>query len=603
MTMRFRQRTLLSVFFLALALLGAARTWSQELTSEERMKRDITFLASDECEGRGPGTKGLDKAAEFIAKTFKDSGLKPGGKAGYFQPFQISGGTSALDGDTLLKLQGPDDQKIELKLGKDFEVMGNSRSAKVSGPLVFAGHGVAAKDINFDDYKDLDVKGKIVVLIRRTPRPNDKKQLFDAGIEKKQALAEKKGALAVLLINDQGEAGDKLLPIQYAAGGSPNSLTTFHVSRAALEPVFKSALDTTITDIEKATDKDLKPQGAVLKGWSASLQCTVKRTPFDVKNVIGVVEGSGPLADETVVVGAHYDHLGYGGPASRAKGSKEIHHGADDNASGTTSVLELSRRFGAMKNREGRRIVFMTFSAEERGLLGSQHYCNKDPLFPLAKTIAMVNLDMVGRVQVDPKTKKDKLNVEGLGTGKGFEKLIDKFNDDFGFQLSKKQSGFGPSDHDSFCRKEIPVFFFWNGIHDDYHKPSDTSDKINVPGMKRIADLAEKVISHLANDPARPEFVKLASPTLPKGKLPKLGFRPGDYDDPKEGVEVAEIVAGGPADKGGFKVGDRIIEIAGQPVKSFSVYMVLMTKQKVGQEVEIGVLRDGKKLTLKAVPQ
>jgi hypothetical protein len=610
MSIRPSQRCIMPAFFLTALMLSAPLAWPQGPTSEERMRRDITFLASDECEGRGPGTKGLDKAADYIAKIFAESGLKPGGKEGYFQPFTIGGGATKLEGTTTLKLEGPNDQVIDLKLGNEFQVMGFSGSGKFSAPLVFAGYGIVAKEIGFDDFKDVDVAGKIVVLIRRTPRWGNKDMPFDgprrdghASLEKKQALAETKKAKAVLLVNDPSEAQDKLLSIDYAAGGALSSIPSMQVKRNVISMVLESALKKSLADIEKTIDKDLKPQSAALTGWTATLECNVKRTMVAVKNVIGVVEGSGPLADETVVVGAHYDHLGYGGFGSLAPNTKNIHHGADDNASGTTSVLELSRRFGAMKNREGRRIVFMTFSAEERGLLGSRHYCNKEPLFPLAKTISMVNLDMVGRLPEDEKTKKGKLIVEGLGTGKGFEKLIDKLNEDAGFQLNKKQGGFGPSDHDSFCRKDIPVFFFWNGTHKDYHKPSDTSDKINVPGMKRIADLAEKVIAHLASDPARPEFVKVAAPpATPKAKGPRLGIVP-DYEEGKEGLRVADVQAEGAAAKAGIKAGDVIIAIGGQAVKNINTYMVLMASQKSGQAVEIGVLRDGKKLTLKATPQ
>ena len=453
----------------------------------------------------------------------------------------------------MLKLEGPDKQTIELKLGKDFQVMGYSGSGKVSAPLVFAGHGITAKDINFDDYKDVDVAGKVVVLIRRTPRWNDKAKPFDgnrrdqhAGLEKKQGLAELKKAAAVILINDLTEAKDTLIPMAYASGGSQASIPALHVKRDQLDPIFKSALGKSILEIENETDKDLKPSSAPLKGWKATIECSVKRAGTPVKNVIGVLAGSGPLADETVVVGAHYDHLGYGGAGSRKPSSQAIHHGADDNASGSTSVMELARRFAAMPKREGRRIVFITFSGEERGLLGSRFYC-REPMFPLDKTVAMVNLDMVGRLKEDDPNKKGKLIVEGLGTGKGFEKMIDGFNAGFGFQLTKKQGGTGPSDHDSFYRKDIPVLFFWNGTHKEYHTPEDTSDLINVPGMKRIADLAEKAILQLASEPKRPEFVKVAGSTSPIGKTkgPRLGIVP-EYDDSKPGLLVSDVVAGAP---------------------------------------------------------
>lgn len=592
---------------LALLVLFGDRSWAQD-ASEERLRRDVTYLASDECEGRGVGTKGLDKASEYIARQFAEAGLLPGGVKGtYFQPFTVSG-SSKLDGPSSLSLKGPLGQTIQLKVGDHFQVMGLSGSGKVSAPLVFVGFGAVAKDIGYDDYKGVDVAGKIVVMLRHTPRWSNANAPFDgprkdehASLEKKQSLAEIHKAAAVILVNDLSEAGDKLMPFTYIAGGTPSSIPGLHVHRNILDPVFQSALNMTLSDVEKAIDRDLKPQSAMLTGWSASIETGVKRETVAVRNVIGVVPGHGPLANETVVVGAHYDHLGYGGRGSRSPSSKDIHHGADDNASGTTTMLELARRFAKMEKRDGRRVVFMAFSAEEMGLLGSRHYTNKEPLFPLENTVAMVNLDMVGRVVADPMTKKSKLIVEGLGTAKGFEQLIEKFNGKDGFQLSKKQGGTGPSDHDSFFRKKIPVLFFWTGTHADYHKPSDTSDKINVTGMKKIADLASQAIDHFATDAKRPEFIQVAStttPMSPAGKGPRLGIIP-DYEEGREGLLVGGVQDGGPAATAGIKGGDVIVEIAGKSVKNINTYMVLMAQQQVGQTVEIGVLRGGKKLQLK----
>ncbi len=598
---------------------GLAALKSQSPAADEavlaRMRRDITFLASDECEGRGPGTKGIDKAADYIAAGFKKAGLKPGGVKGtYFQPFTVSGETELVQPGQMV-LHGPLGQQIELRHGTDFQVMGLSGSGVVSGPVVFVGYGITAKDIKYDDFQGVDLAGKIAVLLRHTPRWSNKDAPFDgakkdshAGLEKKQALAELNKAAAVLMVNDRSEApnGDLLMPFNYLVSASPGKVPAFQVRRSVLDRIVQSSLGTPLLEIEQAIDRDLKPRSAPLIGWAANLQAQVLRKTIPVKNIIAVVEGSGPLAKEIVVVGAHYDHLGYGGRSSRAKtGIKEIHHGADDNGSGTTTVLELARRFAQkMPKRAGRRIVFMTFSAEEMGLLGSRHYVNKEPLFPLKETVAMVNLDMVGRMSADPKTQKDKLIVEGTGTAKHFGELIDKLTKDSSLQIIKKKGGTGPSDHDSFYRKDVPVFFFWTGMHNDYHKPSDTSDKINVAGMGRIADLAEKVIVDLAGTTKRPEYVKVASDFAPSpgGKIPRLGIMP-NYEEQREGVLVGGVADGGPAAKAGIKAGDLIVDIAGKSVTSLNIYMAVLGQQTRGQPLAVGVLRDGKKLTLKVVPQ
>jgi hypothetical protein len=606
MTYKPWQRWTVLALLLSLSFYALDRAWSQQkaLTSEERMKRDIFYLASDECEGRGPGTEGIDKAADYVAQQFKEAGLKPGGVKGtWFQPFEI-GGTVKLEGDQILKLQGPDQQTINFKLDENFQVLGNSGSGSVSAPLVFVGYGTTAKDIQFDEYKNVDVAGKIVVLIRRVPRWDDKAKPFDgknkdqhASLMTKLYLAKKHKAAAVIMVNDRSEKADQLIPLNTFASAMPVSIPAVTVSRASLEPVFKTSLKKTLPEIEKEIDTELAPASSALTGWSATLICKLVRPSSQrVKNVIGVVEGFGPLADETVVVGAHYDHLGYGGFGSLAKlpkGEKRIHFGADDNGSGTTSVMELARRFAAMKDRQGRRIVFMTFSAEERGLLGSHFYCDDTPLFPLEKTVAMVNLDMVGRMFWDI------LTVEGVGTAKGFEQMIDEFNEKTRFKLKKSQGSMPNSDHASFYEHKIPIIFFFSGFHNQYHTPADTADLINVNGMKRIADLAEMVTAKLASDPTRPEYVQVKGGGAVRiGDSPKLGIRP-DYDSEK-GLVVIDIVPGGVAEAAGIKTGDVIVEMAGKQVKSLPDYQKIMAAHKIGQTMEIVVMRDNNKVTLKA---
>ncbi|MBI3410672.1 MAG: M28 family peptidase [Planctomycetes bacterium] len=565
-----RRKSMLALL-LGCAFLFTWTAWANDQEVEARMRRDITFLASDECEGRGPGTLGIDKAADYIAAEFRKSGLKPAGAdGGFFQPFNIYG-ASELEGASRVTLKGPLGQEIELKQGTDFELLGLSAAGKVSAPVVFVGFGATAKDIGYDDYKDMDVTGKIVIALRHAPRWGSKDAPFDgerkeqhASFDTKLALADSNKAAGVIIVNDESEAakGDALIPFRTLAFSVPCSIP------------------------------------------AVQMRTGIKRSKTPVKNVIGVVEGAGPLAKETVVVGAHYDHLGWGGFGSLSKSKeKEIHHGADDNGSGTTSVIELARRFGAMKDRQGRRLVFMTFSGEERGLLGSRHYCNREPIFKLDDTIAMVNLDMVGRLPEADESGKSKLFVEGTGTAKHFEGMIDKLNP--GFALTKKPGGLGPSDHDSFYRKNIPVLFFWTGIHPDYHRPSDTSDKINVAGMRQICDFAEKVISRLATDAGRPEYVKLGntfSMGMQRPKVARIGISP-DYETDKEGVLVGSVSEDGPAAKAGMKGGDLIVEVAGKQVKNLNTYMVLMGQQQAGQTIEISVLRGKEKIVLKVVPK
>jgi hypothetical protein len=573
------------------------------------MKRDITFLASDRCEGRGVTTKGIHLAADYIAAEFQKAGLKPAGENGsYFQPFTITG-AAKLGSPNALTLHGPLGQSIELKHGEQFQVMGISGPGKVQAPLVFAGYAAVAKSIGYDDFQGLDVAGKILVVIRKTPRFESSTAPFDGNnaefhstltTKLDNAVAHK--AAAVLFVSDRVTATpeDRLVEFSYTSFGPSSRIPAVHIHRALADQLTRSALGKPLAEIEQDIDHDLKPRSGSLAGWTADLEVNIGRPLTPAKNIIGVVEGSGPLANETVIVGAHYDHLGYGGFGSLAKNLKgdAIHHGADDNGSGSTTIMELARRFGQKPSREGRRLVFMTFSGEELGLLGSAHYC-KHPIFPLEQTAAMVNLDMVGRLRPDKDEHKDKLIVYGTKTSPAFDKLIDRLAEPFNFYLQKKPSGMGPSDQQSFYLKNIPVFFFFTGDHPDYHRPSDTADKINVVGMARIADMVENLIEHLRTVPERPAFVKVKSDPSPTMQgVPRIGIRP-DYGDSKEGVLLSGVTEGGAAAKAGVKEGDRITEIEGKPVKSLEVYMVLMRGHKAGETLNIGILRNGKKQDVK----
>jgi hypothetical protein len=602
------------VVVMGVLILVAGRAPAEENASETRMRKDVFFLASDACEGRGVNTKGINLAADFIAKEFQQAGLKPGGLDGsYFQPFTMTG-SARLGSPNALVLRGPLGQEIQLPAGAGFQPLGLSGAGKVTAPIVFVGYGATAKQAKYDDYQNMDVAGKVVVVLRKTPRPGNTITPFDgnrsmqhAALVTKLVNADLHKAAAVLFSNDQDtvrdQKSDRLMDFAYTANASGSTaLPALHVHRDLVDAMLQASLGTSLATVEGEIDRTLKPRSAPLTGWTARMEVNVERTRLAVKNVVGVVEGAGPHARETVIVGAHYDHLGYGGPGSLARLNKPaIHHGADDNGSGTTALLELARRFG--QQRHNRRLVFIAFSGEESGLLGSEYYC-KHPLYPLADTVTMVNMDMVGRLRPDKDSGKDKLIVYGTGTSKGFDKLIDDLNAPFGFKLSKIQGGYGPSDHASFYAVKVPVFFFFTGDHADYHKPSDTADKVNVHGMRLIADLVEQLVIQLVNLSERPKYVKVAggSGLTAAFSGPRLGIRP-TYGDDKEGVLVQDVNGDGPAAKAGVKAGDRILELGGKPVKNVEAYMVLLANQKKGEAVEVRVLRDGSKITLKVTPQ
>jgi Zn-dependent M28 family amino/carboxypeptidase len=296
------------------------------------------------------------------------------------------------------------------------------------------------------------------------------------------------------------------------------------------------------------------------------------------------------------VIGAHYDHVGRGGPGSFVPGSNEIHNGADDNASGTVSLLELARRLGARKEKLPRRIVFIAFTGEESGLIGSARY-TKEPIFPLEKTIAMLNMDMVGRLQ------DDKLTVFGTGTSPIWDEMLKRLGKDGHFELSLKPEGMGPSDHQSFFMKQIPVLHFFTGTHGDYHRPSDDWEKINIPGTERVVDLIEKLAIELASLPERPKYVAVQGTAQigeRAGSRPYFGSVP-DFGNEKPGYSLGGVVPGGPAEKGGLKGGDRIVLLGTNKIENLSDFDLALRKFSPGDTVEVTVMRGDEKVTLKVV--
>ncbi len=583
--------------------------------AESRLRADVTYLADDLREGRGPGTTGIDAAADYIATVFKEGGLKPAkGAEGYFQPFEVRGQARVVP-PTNLAVALPDGGSIAGALDETFNPLQVGSAGQVEDrPVVFAGYGITADDeklgLDYNDYADVDAKDKVVLILRREPNffgenPDVKvtTPTIYAQFTSKVTNAALHGAKAVLMVNDAESArkSDDLIDFRGTPGGG--TIPFLMIKRSLADKILAAADQPSLDELEKQIHEAKKPRSVVLQGVKVNAEVTVNRDDLAVKNVIGVLEGAGPLADETIVVGAHYDHLGHGGLGSLAFGSREIHNGADDNASGTAMVLELARRLARREDPLPRRIVFMLFSAEERGLLGSQHYV-EHPLYPIEKTVAMLNFDMVGRLNDDRE-----MTVYGGGSSEGFENLVEALADSQGLKAKLFQGTrgeFNQSDHASFYRKEIPVLFFFTGTHPDYHRPSDDSDKINFAGMVHIADLGELILLDLARRPDRPAFVKMSSPAphatagaVRGGHGIYFGSRP-NYAFDGEGVKLDGVNEGSPADKAGLRGGDIVVKFGGLDVKDVESYMAAMSTRKPGEEVEVVVKRGEKEVTLKA---
>ncbi|MFM8633238.1 MAG: M20/M25/M40 family metallo-hydrolase [Planctomycetia bacterium] len=613
----------------ALAMAGSGRTTPAAESSTQsadesltaRLREAVLWLAAPEREGRGPGTAGIDQAAGWVAQRFGDLGLKT--RTVGDEPFQSF--VMTLDASigpaekNRVEIVGPpaaDGSRavIPLELSKDFTPLAAGGSGPFDLPLVFAGFGITAPTEKYDDYAPLlsphghgsIAKGAAAIVLRQEPQKSDPHSVFDgnqasqyAALSRKVANASEHEVGGVVFCNDAG-ADDDLMPFMRAGDGSAKrTMPVLHVRRAVVDRVVTAALGRDLTAIEHAIDGSLEPQSSPLTGWRIRGSTDIQREETKARNVLAVLPGAGapaagdvPAIDprETIVLGAHYDHLGYGGENSAAPGEKAIHHGADDNASGTAMLVEVARM---LRDRGPfpRTILFVAFSGEERGLLGSAHYTS-NPVIALADTVAMVNLDMVGRLT------DNKLIVHGTGTGTGLEPLVDRLTTDHRFDVAKESGGFGPSDHASFYAKKIPVLHVFTGSHSDYHRPSDTSEKIDYEGMVRITRLVADAVAELASVSPRPEYVEVASKQFARGgDRPYFGSIP-DFGKPGMGYAITGVTKDSPAALGGLQGGDVIVRLGGSAIAGLEDFDSALRKHKAGETIPVVVNRAGNEVTL-----
>ncbi|MEC7567182.1 MAG: M28 family peptidase [Planctomycetota bacterium] len=657
----------LALVFNALSMSGSDTAKVAD-TPRQRLSDSVRFLSSDELEGRGPETAGLNKAADYIAGYFSRLGLKTDSYNGTpFQRFEIS--TDIKLGkpeNNRLTLTGPTGEQdalesTDLTLGFEFNPLALGASGSFQGSIVFVGYGIQATDLKYDEYANLNVKDKVVVMLRKEPQQSDSESIFDgtkasrhATFQSKVSNAYQQGAAAVIMVNDAGEAkryvaglkhalsqyaaqlaaeqasfsklqtptsnqliahqqalaqvsrnisdtaselggdGDSILEFNGAGSNSNRkSMPVFFARRASINPMIQAALGMSLTEIEQQIDRDLKPITGALDGWTAEGEASLLQTTTEVKNVVGVLEGTGPLKDETIVVGAHYDHLGYGGRGSLAPWTKDIHNGADDNSSGTSVLLETAHQLATRKNPTRRRIVFIAFSAEERGLIGSARYV-KEPLYSLEETVAMINLDMVGRLT------DNKLIATGTGTSDIWNPLLDELNKTDGFEITRKPEGVGPSDHQSFYLKNVPVLHLFTGLHEFYHRPSDDFETINFEGMDRIATLTKEIVAAVDQADTRPNFKKAEKKRNVEntgGDRPYFGSIP-DYSENTDGLPLTGVSENGPAAKAGIKPKDIVVALGKYKIGGIEDFDSALRKFKGGDKVTVKVLRGGKEVTL-----
>jgi len=476
----------------------------------DRLLDHIRVLAADELQGRGNGSEGLERAAEYIAGQFRAAGLRPGvGNREWFQPFEIAAGLTVGEGNALvIQARG---RPVRLTLGESYLPLAVTPSdvpvVLDDVPVVFAGYGISAPSLDYDDYAGLDVEGKAVLIFSHEPqeaqrdsRLNGSRPLQETTLYNKAMAARNRGARALVVVSDPSHRVDDVNYKAFAveADAEDHGIPVLRARRDAVAPVLR---ELGLDQLAAAIDGDLMPRSRALAGTTIDYtqRLAVKRRT--VRNVVGVLPGASDARDdEAIVLGGHYDHVGLGGRfSSSPERAGEIHNGADDNASGIAALIEIARVAAAERARFPRTLVFVAFAGEERGLLGSAHY-TEHPVVPLADTVAMINLDMIGRA-------RGRVEVGGLSGGAAsLGADVEAAARIAGLDARPGGPGGGRSDDSNFIDRRVPALHFFTGFHDDYHRPSDDWDRIDAAGTARVATLALELAARVAARDDRPEF-------------------------------------------------------------------------------------------------
>jgi hypothetical protein len=595
---------------LALALatprLGAGEAESSAAITSAELLGHVRRLASDAWEGRGSGTAGEREATRYIADHFARLGLEPAGEQkSFFQTVRMPG---RIEVDPSCRFEVAGAEGPPLAVNEDWRPFSLSISGEVEGDVVFAGYGITAPALAYDDYDGLDVKGKIVVVFRHLPHgaapwrgPQVRQRHAPFVAKLNQAL--KRGAAALVVVNDpfHFRAPPEGAPRPRRAradrvqrgsiGGAEPRIPFVHLTLAAARRVFPVLFGATPEELEAAIHAVDPPRPVARAGRvRARLAVQVRRTYLMGRNVCALLRaGAADARDEVVVLGAHHDHLGKGGGfgslARTAEERQRIHNGADDNASGTAGVLEVAAYLAPRRDRLRRSVLLLTFTGEERGLLGSRYFVDH-PTLPLARIVAMVNLDMIGRLE------GRKLFVGGVKTSPVFAPLLERRSAEVDLPVVFGDGGRAPSDNTSFYAKQLPVLFFFTGMHRDYHRPSDDADRIDAAGIEKVTLVVARVVEDLAQLPARPAF-RRADRGGAGPPRPILGIGAGPAP---RGVAVARIMPGSPAARSGLAEGDVILALAGTPTPDLMALREVMRKRRIGETVTVKVSRAGKEI-------
>lgn len=572
-------------------------------TTPTRTKEYVTTLASDHLEGRLSGSVGEQRASDYLVSQLRRIGAQPvPGQTGFTVPFEFTAGTR--DGGSWLRLGGQNGQRYDQR--KDVQALSFSDNLDVTDvPVVFAGYGIVvpeSQNFPYDSYATLDVKDKVVVVLRYFPEDAEQKTKGIlsrySDLRYKAMAARQRGAKALLVVAgpNSPNAGE-IIPMSFDTALSGSGIPAASISGAVADAMFRTLGDPakTLAAAQTSLD-DANPHatGFALPNLTVSIHTDVVREKRTGHNVLAYLPATGTTANVEkpwVAVGAHYDHLGHGENGSSLAEKADvgkIHYGADDNASGSAAVLAVAERLS--KQPRTRNVLLAFWSGEELGLIGSNAYVNK-PVLPLDRLAAYVNFDMVGRM-VD-----NKLSMQATGSSPVWNRLVEQANVAAGFDLQMQPDPFQPTDVASFNQVSVPSLNFFTGTHTDYHKPSDTADKINFEDLDRIVDFAAVIVKRLGDAPEAPLFTKVEQ-SSEQGTRSGVRIFTGtvpDYSTEVKGLLLSGVIGGGPAEQSGLAKGDVIVEIAGQTIANIYDYTYALEVLKIGQPVKVVYQRNGER--------
>ena len=611
MHMRNRRFTaLVATLVIVCGGLGHTQTQPASPTREH-----VEFLASDALEGREAGSTGERLAAEYLKAQLARIGFRPlPGRADVLMPFEFTAGSR--DGGSSLTLGVEAAAEQPFADPTQISALSFSDDAEVAGPVVFAGYGLVvpeSQNIGYDSYATLDVEDKIVVVLRYFPEDTDQQTRAVlarySGLRYKAMAARQRGALALVVVTGpRSPNAGEIAPMTFDTAIAGSGIPAVSISGAVADAIFASAAidgpDTAqsavtatgqnvLRDAQEALDAG-NPHiaGFDLPGVTLSLKTAVVRERQTANNVLAYLPATGGV-DTTekpwVVIGAHYDHLGRGGKGNSLASQDEaqaIHHGADDNASGTAAVLAIAESLA--ERERGRHVLVALWSAEEIGLVGSNAFTAAPPV-PLDQIAAYLNFDMVGRMQ------DNRLIVQATGTSPSWGRLLERVNVTAGFNLVVQPDPYQPTDVSTFNQAGVPSLAFFTGSHEDYHKPSDTAARINFEDLDRVAAMATAVVRSIADTREPPQFTKVDQPEA-RGTVAGLRVTTGtipDYATEAEGLLLGGVTGGGPAEQAGLMKGDLIVEIAGQTIANIYDYTYALELLRVDEPVGVVYLRDG----------